>query len=115
MRYLALAMSLDGALADAGRIDVALESLRGSGRRALLVSARPLGELGSLCSRLELFDCVIAENGAVLHWPARRESLSLRGPVPESFEKALRRRVLSPIERGQVVLYTHASHAGALL
>jgi hypothetical protein len=79
------------------------------------VTARPLGELTSVRSRLELFDCVIAENGAVLHWPARRESLLLLAPVPESFEKALCRRVLPPIERGQVVLYTHASQAGALV
>jgi haloacid dehalogenase-like hydrolase len=115
MRYLALAMSLDGALAAAGRIDAALEQLRRSGRRALLVTARQLGELPSVFPRLELFDCIIAENGAILHWPARRERLSLRGPVPESFERALRQRILSPIERGQVVLYTHASQACALV
>jgi hydroxymethylpyrimidine pyrophosphatase-like HAD family hydrolase len=115
MRYLALAMSLDGTLETAGRLDAALEQLRHSGRRALLVTARRLGELTAVCPRLELFDCVIAENGAVLHWPDRRERLSLCAPVPESFEMALRRRVLSPIERGQVVVYTHASHAGALV
>ena len=37
MRYLALAMSLDGTLANAGRIDAALEQLRRSGRRALII------------------------------------------------------------------------------
>ncbi|WNG48042.1 HAD family phosphatase [Archangium minus] len=115
MRYLALAMSLDGTLSTAGRIEAALEQLRRSGRRALLVSARRLGELGAVCPHLELFDCVIAENGAVLHWPARRESMSLGGPIPESFVKALRRRVLAPVERGQVAVYTHASHACALV
>lgn len=115
MRYLALAMSLDGTLATAGRIEAALEQLRRSGRRALLVSARRLGELSAVFPRLELFDCVIAENGAVLHWPARRESMTLGAPVPESFVKALRRRVLAPIERGQVVLYAHASQAWALV
>ncbi|MFY0529967.1 HAD hydrolase family protein [Archangium gephyra] len=115
MRYLALAMSLDGTLSNAGRIDAALEQLRRSGRRALLVTARRLGELPPLCPRLELFDCIIAENGAVLHWPARRESLSLRAPVPESFTMALRRRALSSVERGQVVVYTQALHACALV
>jgi 3-deoxy-D-manno-octulosonate 8-phosphate phosphatase KdsC-like HAD superfamily phosphatase len=115
MRYLALAMSLDGTLATAGRIEAALELLRRSGRRALGVTARRLGELSALCPRLELFDCVIAENGAVLHWPARRESLSLRGSVPESFTTALRQRVPSPIERGRVAVYTHASQACALV
>ncbi|QRN95639.1 HAD family phosphatase [Archangium violaceum] len=115
MRYLALAMSLDGTLAAAGRIEAALEQLRSSGRRALLVTARRLGELPEVCPRLELFDCVIAENGAVLHWPTRRESLSLREPVPESFTRALRRRVPSSIERGRVVVYTHASQACALV
>lgn len=115
MRYLALAMSLDGTLSTVGRIEAALEQLRRSGRRVLLVSARRLGELGAVCPRLELFDCVIAENGAVLHWPARRESLSLCGPIPESFVKALRRRVHSHMERGQAVVQTHASHACALV
>ncbi|WP_309895411.1 HAD hydrolase family protein [Archangium sp.] len=115
MRYLALAMSLDGTLASAGQLDTALEQLRGSGRRALLVTARRLGELPALCPRLELFDCVIAENGAVLHWPARRESLSLSEPVPESFLSALSQRVPSPIERGRVAVYTQASRASALV
>jgi hypothetical protein len=45
MRYLALAMSLDGTLETAGRLDAALEQLRRSGRRAILVTARRLGEL----------------------------------------------------------------------
>jgi 3-deoxy-D-manno-octulosonate 8-phosphate phosphatase KdsC-like HAD superfamily phosphatase len=115
MRYLALAMSLDGTLSAAGQLDAALEQLRRSGRRALLVTARRLGELTALCPRLELFDCVIAENGAVLHWPARRESLSLSAPVPESFPSALSQRIPSPIERGRVAVYTQASRACALV
>ncbi|HYO57891.1 hypothetical protein [Archangium sp.] len=59
MRYLALAMSLDGTLEAAGRIDAALEQLRRSGRRALLVVVS-IGSEANDHSLLDVSECAVA-------------------------------------------------------
>ena len=70
MRYLALCTDYDGTLATDGRVlpetFAALERLIASGRRAVLVTGRELDELQSVCPRLDLFEYVVAENGALL-------------------------------------------------
>jgi len=79
MRYVALACDYDGTLAHDGTVDdetiVALECLRESGRKLLLVTGRELDELARVFPRLDLFDRVVAENGALLYRPATREEL----------------------------------------
>src|SRR5207253_738882 len=81
MRYLALATDYDGTLAHDGRVDdaavKALERLRESGRRLLLVTGRELEELLAICPRIELFDRIVAENGALLYRPKGREEKAL--------------------------------------
>jgi hydroxymethylpyrimidine pyrophosphatase-like HAD family hydrolase len=107
MRYLALATDYDGTLAAHGRVDggacAAIERLRSSGRRAVLVTGRQLGDLASAFPRLELFDAVAAENGAVLHWPSSRETALLAAPVPATFTARLRARDV-PHDVGQVIV-----------
>ncbi len=74
MRFLALATDYDGTLAHHGRVDdetrAALERLRASGRRAVLVTGRQVPDLQEVCPCLDLFEWVVAENGALLHQPA---------------------------------------------
>jgi hydroxymethylpyrimidine pyrophosphatase-like HAD family hydrolase len=115
MRYLALAMNLEGTLATGGRADVAalaaLSRLRHTGRRVVLVTSRRLADLTSVFTSLEPFDCVVAENGALLYWPARRESTALCRPVPESFVRAMLQRGVTPLVRGQAVVYAPRSQA----
>ena len=76
MRYLALATDYDGTLAIDGvardQTLAALLRLRRSGRRAILVTGRQLDDLQRVCPRLELFDRVVAENGALLYRPQTR-------------------------------------------
>ena len=73
MRYFALAADYDGTLATSGslseEVEVALERLRSSGRRAVLVTGRTFEELASHRPSMELFDCVVLENGGVLYSP----------------------------------------------
>ncbi|MFP2904707.1 HAD hydrolase family protein [Pyxidicoccus sp. 3LFB2] len=119
MRYLALAMNLDGTLATGGLADRAaldaLARLRTTGRRAILVTSRRLVELTALFSSLDAFDCIVAENGALLHWPSRRESTSLCRPVPEAFVRAVFERGVTPLVRGQSVVYAPRDRASALV
>ena len=74
MRYLVLCSDYDGTLARHGellnRTTAAIERLRSSGRRVVLVTGRELDDLQSVCPRLDLFEYVVAENGALLYAPA---------------------------------------------
>lgn len=114
MRYLALATDYDGTLAKDGRVAaetfVALERLRSSGRRVILVTGRRLDDLKVVCPRLDLFDCVVAENGALLHWPETRETVPLGPPPPAGFIERLRERRVTPLEVGQVIVATVHPH-----
>src|SRR3954471_17246250 len=78
MRYLALATDYDGTLAADGRVAEStlrfVEELRDSGRRVILVTGRELDDLQNVFSRLELFDCVVAENGALLFDPRTKRT-----------------------------------------
>lgn len=83
MRYLAIATAYDGTLTKRGRLSAevisALERLRQSGRGAILVTRRSFHDIAWACPRLDLFDYVVAESGAVLHRPATWETVLLSG------------------------------------
>jgi hydroxymethylpyrimidine pyrophosphatase-like HAD family hydrolase len=82
-----LAVDYDGTVAAHGRLEPAtaraLTRVRESGRKVVLVSGRLLPDLRSVCPDVDLiFDAIVAENGALVHSPARRET-RLLGDVPE--------------------------------
>jgi len=114
MRFHALASDYDGTLAAHGELSpetiVSLERLRASGRKLLLVTGRELEELQSVCDRLDLFDRVVAENGALLYSPATRESRPLGPPPSAAFLDLLRRRGVTPLSAGRVLVATVAPH-----
>ena len=119
MRYLALVADYDGTLATDDRLSdaaaLALGRLRVSGRRAILVTGRRLDDLLRVCPRLQLFDLVVAENGAVVYDPRSQESFALANPPPGCFVERLRDRGVEPLEVGRVVVATHETHRTAVL
>lgn len=119
MRYLALVADYDGTLATGDRLSeaaaLALERLRVSGRRAVLVTGRRLDDLLAVCPRLQLFDLVVAENGAVLYDPRSQESKVLAKPVHRRLAERLRERGVQPLEVGKVLLATHDPHQRMVL
>lgn len=119
MRYLALACDYDGTLASAGRIDdatvEALRALRAVGRRIVLVTGRRLPELREVCPHLELFDRIVAENGAVLFRPAREETVALASPPPPAFVAALQDAGVAPLAVGEVIVATWEPQQGRVL
>ena len=60
MRYLALATDYDGTLATQGKVQnqvvIALEKLKASGRKLLLVTGRQLEDLMDVFPEYEIFD-----------------------------------------------------------
>jgi HAD superfamily hydrolase (TIGR01484 family) len=93
----------------------ALERARASGRRLILVTGRELDELLGVFPRLELFDRVVAENGALLYRPASREITLLAEPPTEEFVQALVERGVQPLSVGRVIVATWTPHETAVL
>lgn len=119
MRYLALACDYDGTLASRNHVTertvAALERLRASGRKLILVTGRRLDELLSVFPHVHLFDRVVAENGALLYRPATRDEKPLGPPPPEGFLQALRDRGVEPLAVGRAIVATWQPHEAAIL
>lgn len=110
MRYLVLVADYDGTLATDDRIAdetaLALEYLRTSGRKIILITGRRLDSLLEVCRNQKLFDLIVAENGAVIYDPLTREEAVLANPPSKALLQALRARRVTPLEIGQVVVAT---------
>ena len=85
MNFDALATDYDGTIATDGRVDeatvAALSRARDAGLRLVMVTGRELPSLFRTFDRIDLFDRVVAENGAVLYEP-RSESIEVLGQAP---------------------------------
>jgi hypothetical protein len=110
MRYVALASDYDGTLAEDGHVSTqaleALERVRDSGRRLVLVTGRELDDLLRVFPRIGLFDRVAAENGALLYRPDTGEERLLGARPPDVFVEELRRRGVEGISVGRVIVAT---------
>ena len=119
MRYHALACDYDGTLAHNGRVNdetvAALERLRGSGRQLIMVTGRELDDLRQNFSRLDLFDQVVAENGALLLSPKERKEKLLAEPPREDFVRLLGKRGVGPISVGHSIVSTWEPHETTVL
>ena len=108
MHYVALATDYDGTIAHDGVVDAAtisaLERLRAGGRRLILVTGRELDDLVRVMPRLDLFDRVVAENGALLYHPETRQERTLAAPPPPKFAERLREMGVDPLSAGRVIV-----------
>ena len=109
MRFSALACDYDGTLATQDRIGpealAALERARREGLRLILVTGRTFFDLTRVCERLDLFDDVVAENGAVLYSPQAGALRDEAPPPPLHFLGALDRRGIL-YQVGRVIIAT---------
>jgi hydroxymethylpyrimidine pyrophosphatase-like HAD family hydrolase/energy-coupling factor transporter ATP-binding protein EcfA2 len=108
MRYHALATDYDLTIAENSRVDSttidALERARASGRCLILVTGRELEDLLRVFPRIDLFDRVVAENGALLYRPATKEQRLLGEPPPAEFVNTLRAAGVTPLSEGKVIV-----------
>jgi hydroxymethylpyrimidine pyrophosphatase-like HAD family hydrolase len=87
MIWQALATDYDGTIAHDGSVDdMTLEALRRSrraGLRVILVTGRELSSLFNTFAHPDLFDRIVAENGALLSDPSAGTVRNLSSPPPE--------------------------------
>jgi HAD superfamily hydrolase (TIGR01484 family) len=119
MRYHVLATDYDGTIATDGALDAAtvgaLRNLLATGRRIVLVTGRELPDLQQVCPQLDLFELVVAENGALLYRPSNKTKTVLgEAPRPE-FVAELERRGVAPLSVGASIVATWEPHSQTVL
>jgi hydroxymethylpyrimidine pyrophosphatase-like HAD family hydrolase len=119
MRFRVLACDFDNTIATDGRVTPAtleaLEDVRLSGRRLLLVTGRTVAELQAVFPDASCFDLVVAENGAVLHEPTRNEEELITDPIAPRLVAELQIRGVSPLSVGRGICSTVDRHRATVL
>jgi HAD superfamily hydrolase (TIGR01484 family) len=119
MRYLTLCTDYDGTIAHHGQVDeptiTALEELRASGRKLVLVTGREIDDLLKTFPRVDLFERVVAENGALIYRPETREERVLHEAPPARFIEELRRRGVENLSTGRCIVATWHPNEGHVL
>src|SRR3569832_1859001 len=118
MRYYALATDYDGTLAHNGKVDdgtyAALEHLRTTRHKLILVTGRRLTDLMTVFDRIEIFDRIVAENGALVYNPATREEQVLGDPPPPQIAER-QRAAGAPVDVGRVLVAPWSPHETTVL
>ncbi|HEY4446439.1 MAG TPA: HAD-IIB family hydrolase [Steroidobacteraceae bacterium] len=119
MLFVALASDYDGTLAEDGRVAGttldALRRLKAFGKRLILVTGRELPSLRQIFGELDLFDIVVAENGAVISIPATGEESLISSAPPANFVERLRARGVSPLSVGRGIVATWTPNEKAVI
>jgi hydroxymethylpyrimidine pyrophosphatase-like HAD family hydrolase len=109
MRFRALATDYDGTLAHDGTVDertiAALFTARAAGLRLIMVTGRELSDLFNVFPTVDLFDRVVAENGALLYDPATKAIEAISSPPPRALVEALERLEI-PLSVGHSIVAT---------
>lgn len=111
-RYDAIAFDFDGTLASDGKVSrgtlAALRRARAAGVALLVATGRELEDLMlAFAEVVDLFDVVVAENGALLYWPKPfpREQ-PLASPPPVELARTLAARGVTPLSTGRIIIAT---------
>ena len=96
MKLGVIALDYDGTTAHHDRLDTgvrdAIADARTRGITVFIVTGRSLGELRRVAGDLHFVDVVVAENGAVLHFPGNDYTVVRAAPVPTVLIDELQRR-----------------------
>jgi hydroxymethylpyrimidine pyrophosphatase-like HAD family hydrolase len=118
MYFLALATDYDGTLATDGIVDrdtlEALRRFRETGRKTVMVTGRELPDLIRTFPEIDVFDRIVAENGALLYAPATREETMVAPAASEALVARLRRENV-PVSVGRSIVATWQPHETAVL
>ena len=118
MRLFTLALDYDGTITRDDRVDAAMRAAiaaaRTRGITVLIVTGRILGELRRVAGDLHFVDGVVAENGAVIHFPEGDHTTVLAPRLPPVFIEALSQRGI-PCQAGESLVDADAADAPRIL
>ena len=110
MYFIALATDYDGTLAHDGIVSEktlsALERVKKTGRKLILVTGRELPDLKHVFPELGIFDKVVAENGALVYTPASEEERTISPAPPPDLVAKLQKRGVKPLSVGRSIVAT---------
>ena len=110
MKYGIIATDYDGTLATDGVVTddtiTAMERYRDAGGTLIMVTGRELTDLQKTCPRLDLFEGVVVENGAVFYQPRTNAIKVLAQPFPPAFMARLRAQDVKQLHQGHVIVTT---------
>lgn len=118
MKLSVLALDYDGTITRNDRLDPSmLEAIADARRRGvsvMLVTGRLLDDLRRVAGKLDFVDGVVAENGAVVHFPDGGLTTTLAPPIPPAFADRLQKEGI-PFQAGQCLVEADASAAPRML
>lgn len=110
LSYSVLASDYDGTLAVDGRVPSetldALARFREAAGHLILVTGRDIADLSTVFPHMSLFDCIVAENGALMYEPTTGAETLLAPPPPPQFVARLQARGVTPLLHGRVIVST---------
>ena len=118
MKFAALALDYDGTIATDGALNPSVRDAIGVVRQrgvvVVLVTGRRIDDLRRVAGDLACFDVVVAENGAVLEFPASGRHVCLAHAPSRHFIDVLRDRGIE-VSVGEVVVEARAEEAPQVL
>lgn len=118
MRYGVLAIDYDGTLSADGQLApdarAALGEVRAGDVAVVLVTGRILADLRQVAGPLDFADAIVAENGAVLSFPATGRTLLLHTPPDAAFAVELERHGVV-LRAGECIVEASADDAAVAL
>lgn len=101
-----IACDYDGTLVTQGvmspNTEQALLQAQQQGYFLCLITGREFDDILSVCLQIELFDLVVAENGAIIYLPATQEIEYLAAPPPPQLIAQLKHKAI-PFSQGRVI------------
>lgn len=118
MRLSVIALDYDGTISRHDRLDSFMRDAIGDARRrgvaVMLVTGRRLDDLRRVAGSLDFVDSVVAENGAVVHFPDGGLTTTLAPPIPPAFAARLQKEGIS-FQAGQCLIDGDAGAAPRML
>jgi hydroxymethylpyrimidine pyrophosphatase-like HAD family hydrolase len=113
-----IALDYDGTIARDDRVDAsvldAITEARRRGVTVMLVTGRRLDDLRRVAGDLDFVDGVVAENGALVHFPDNGVTTTLAPPVSTPFVHRLRELGI-PFQAGECLVEADAESAARIL
>ena len=118
MKLSVLAFDYDGTIARNDRVPPsvlgAIADVRQRNLTVILVTGRTLDDLRRVAGDLHFVDCVVAENGALVHFPGSGQTTILAPLIPRAFVARLEQLAI-PFGAGRCLVDADASTAHRLL